>query len=635
MLPGCDQSQRQLSPLDHEPALRGPSTPAQVKLLTMRLINVETLQLESFLGNSIPSYAILSHTWGRDGDELSFADLQSGNFSKAGLTIKVSGCLRQAQHDGLSYVWIDTCCIDKTNSVELNEAINSMFRWYEEARVCYAYLAECESPSGLRDKSADLPITSWFRRGWTLQELLAPKQLRFYCRDWRPMGDRRDIGPDISKMTGIPFPFLAKYRPLREASVAQRMSWASRRVTKREEDAAYCLLGIFGITMSMNYGERQTRAFERLQRMIMEEIDDDSILAWGLHTTDAEPGDPLNSIESAGALAKSPSNFVGCGHIAAFTRDKSSERPLFTPGYIQANLKLWERDGDPEIYGILKCGFNNIKRSWIGIPLHREQRDRYIRLQGRRATEFSALELPQEAEVVKISTIRGHPTNEEATRVFIDMSHSKVDLRLVEVHPKEYWDGTDPSIVVRDASPRDGPEKRHLVVMRLRPQDAGVDDMIVMLHLRTGSTTHYASPTVMTTLGLEPLVDFSQCFAYLRSEVRERTECKVAGWLVSAIVEPLQDTFQMYLVRLVTEKKHPDHLNVDATLELRHAYRKMGEELKRLERENSRLRKTVEKLEKNIGSWAGLHSRVPYIDDHEPYMDEYEEMRKRLDSLRS
>jgi hypothetical protein len=543
----------------------------------MRLINVETLQLESFFGNSIPSYAILSHTWGRDEDELSFADLRNGNFSEASLTVKVSGCLRQAQYDGLRYVWIDTCCIDKTNSVELNEAINSMFRWYEEARVCYAYLAECESPSGLQDKSADLPLTSWFRRGWTLQELLAPKQLRFYCRDWRLMGDRKTIAYDVSKMTGIPFPFLAKYKPLREASVAQRMSWASRRVTKREEDTAYCLLGIFGIAMSMNYGERQTKAFERLQRMIMEEFDDDSVLAWGLHTTtDAEPGDPWNTIESAGALARSPSDFAGCGHIAAFTRDKSSERPLFTPGYIQATAKLWERDGDPEIYGILKCGSSNIKGLWVGIPLHREQCDRYIRPQGRRATEFSALELPREAEIVKINMIRGRPTNEETARVFIDVSHSKVDLRLVEVHPKEYWDVEDASVVVRDASPRDGPEQRQLVVMRLRTQDTGVDDMIVMLDLRTGSTTHCAFPTVMTASRLEPLMDFSQCFAYLRIEVRERTECKVAGWLVSAIVEPLQDTFQMYFVRLVAEKKLPAYLNVDTTLELRHAYRKMG-----------------------------------------------------------
>lgn len=151
------------------------------------------------------------------------------------------------------------------------------------------------------------------------------------------------------------------------------------------------------------------------------------------------------------------------------------------------------------------------------------------------------------------------------------------------------------------------------------------------------STTHCAFPTVMTASRLEPLMDFSQCFAYLRIEVRERTECKVTGWLISAIVEPLQDTFQMYFVRLVAEKKLPAYLNVDTTLELRHAYRKMREELKRIERENSELRETVKKLEEDRKvfqtGFGSRHSSRRSMNDPDAETD-MEDLQKRLDYLR-
>ena len=103
----------------------------------MRLIHSTTLELREFTDNEIPSYAILSHTWDRD--EVSFQDMQSGAAYKKGGYAKVMLCARQAVMDGLHWIWLDTCCIDKTSSAELSEAINSMYRWYKGARVCYAY----------------------------------------------------------------------------------------------------------------------------------------------------------------------------------------------------------------------------------------------------------------------------------------------------------------------------------------------------------------------------------------------------------------------------------------------------------------------------------------------------------------
>lgn len=139
----------------------------------MRLINVETLKLDEFLGDKIPPYAILSHTWGKGEEELSFRDIETGNIEKAG-KIKLKGCCEQAKRDDLQYVWIDTCCINKDSSRELEEAINSMFRWYREASICYAYLSDVSSGDNSWDPESKFFSSRWFRRGWTLQELLAP-----------------------------------------------------------------------------------------------------------------------------------------------------------------------------------------------------------------------------------------------------------------------------------------------------------------------------------------------------------------------------------------------------------------------------------------------------------------------------
>jgi hypothetical protein len=189
--------------------------------------------------------------------------MQSGEGNKKAGYSKIRGCCKAAAADGFEYVWIDTCCIDKTSSSELSEAINSMYKWYQEAEVCYVYLADVFPDIS----TSSFAKSRWFTRGWTLQELIAPSSVIFFDAHWRDIGTKASLVKPIAEITGIHIDALSNGRVSR-FSVAQRMSWASRRETTREEDIAYCLLGIFSINMPLLYGEGQ-KAFLRLQEEIM------------------------------------------------------------------------------------------------------------------------------------------------------------------------------------------------------------------------------------------------------------------------------------------------------------------------------------------------------------------------------
>jgi hypothetical protein len=240
----------------------------------------EDLELIEEFGQDIPKYAVLSHTWGRD--EVLFEHIRNGTSRNHEASSKVINAIQQAANDGYEYIWIDSCCIDKSSSAELSEAINSMYVWYERAEICYAIL---EDVSGLdeADFESTFMASRWFTRGWTLQELLAPKQVIFLGRQqtgsWISLGDRNSLQSLISKCTFIHTDHLAGVRSMHEASISERMSWAAERKTKREEDIAYCLLGLFSVNMPMLYGEGP-RAFLRLQEEIMKISDDMSIFAW-------------------------------------------------------------------------------------------------------------------------------------------------------------------------------------------------------------------------------------------------------------------------------------------------------------------------------------------------------------------
>ncbi|RTE73493.1 hypothetical protein BHE90_012067 [Fusarium euwallaceae] len=261
----------------------------------MRLLNTQTIVVESFGDDQIPSYAILSHTW--EAEEVTFQDMESGKATSKKGWAKVKNSCSMARKNGFDYVWLDTCCIDKTSSAELSEAINSMYRWYQEAAVCYAFLADVSDLS-------EISSSKWFTRGWTLQELIAPSSMIFFSRAWKKLGTKANptLVRVISERTRIPRAILLGNQDLEAASIAQRMSWAADRRTTRREDLAYCLMGIFNINMPLLYGEGE-KAFIRLQEEIMRVSDDHSLFAWKCPNS------------RGGLLAVSPAAFKDSGNI--------------------------------------------------------------------------------------------------------------------------------------------------------------------------------------------------------------------------------------------------------------------------------------------------------------------------------
>lgn len=244
----------------------------------MRLLKINTngeLSLtEDLLGDEeVPSYAILSHTWQR-GQEVTFDDFTNGTgYDKTGYR-KIQFCAQQAARDGLRYFWVDTCCINKKDITELQDAINSMFRWYQEAAKCYVFLSDVSS-SGSNQSIWEPAFRNsrWFTRGWTLQELLAPRTVMFFSLEGNQLGDRRKLQRLIHEITNIPIPALTG-TSLDRFEVEERLSWTEKRNTTRKEDKAYSLLGIFGICLPLLYGEGQDNAFRRLRKEIDESFQD-------------------------------------------------------------------------------------------------------------------------------------------------------------------------------------------------------------------------------------------------------------------------------------------------------------------------------------------------------------------------
>lgn len=438
---------------------------------------------------SRPDYAILSHTWGPEEDEVLFYDLS--DLTKATLKtgwLKIDYTRKEALRKGLEYVWIDTCCIDKSSSAELTEAINSMFKWYQKAAACYVYLYDVQyadqdepndpcptakqhvaahakskkkkspssnersdQPTSLHafaknstdsclneeenDKTDDhylgdtvdhevgrdyredkrhpwsslfqsdleqsqfesfLPRTiSWpehveiafrhsryFTRGWTLQELLAPNpsHVYFFSAQWRYLGPLPWLRHLVGDITGIHASLLLEehVRRLDAYSVAQRMSWASRRTTTRPEDVAYCLLGIFNINMPIIYGEGD-KAFFRLQQEILRNSQDHSILAWkgsprprmGVTPprTDHLLGRSISEAVTLGPcmgqyplLAPNPSYFELCGDIVSLPLDYNGAIQVSSVG-IRANFRFLRG------VAVLNCSKSDTCSDAIGVGM--------------------------------------------------------------------------------------------------------------------------------------------------------------------------------------------------------------------------------------------------------------------------
>ncbi|KAI0353293.1 HET-domain-containing protein, partial [Trametes cingulata] len=275
----------------------------------MRLLNTLSGRFSWIEDPRKVRYAILSHTWSRNGEQ-SYHDIvklqesatwrrgawislpltprrllvrRVGSFFSAPtLSAKIKGACKIARERGYRFIWIDTCCIDKTSSAELSEAINSMYLWYTLADVCFVYLADVpRSPDGPQTgKDSRFWWSRWHDRGWTLQELIAPRYMLFFDCEWSVLGSKIELASTLAERTGVYVEVLVHALPLRRISVADRMQWASKRRTTRVEDEAYCLMGLFGVHMPTIYGEGR-KAFIRLQQEIVRTIPDQSLFVWG------------------------------------------------------------------------------------------------------------------------------------------------------------------------------------------------------------------------------------------------------------------------------------------------------------------------------------------------------------------
>jgi hypothetical protein len=335
----------------------------------MRLLNTDTLELETFSGD-LPTYAILSHTWSEQ--EVTFKDIFNPSRTELKGWAKISGCCRRAARDKWRYCWIDTCCIDKSDPTELSEAINSMFKWYQRAQICYVFLADVPSRSEFQAPDytvSDCPwnwhfrSSRWFTRGWTLQELLAPDYLLFLDSEWNSIGYREDYAAEIELATGINAEQLSNFE---SCSVATKLSWAANRRTTREEDRSYSLLGLVGINMPLLYGEGH-RAFHRLQQELIRNYNDETIFAWS----------PCSEIRKSVKITQGLYHGGGKGVLADYLQDfqdaNDLERKVFDEGRVyysmnnaglNLNAEVFERQnkfGGPTGYSIkLNCSSSKL-----------------------------------------------------------------------------------------------------------------------------------------------------------------------------------------------------------------------------------------------------------------------------------
>ena len=277
----------------------------------------------------INEYAILSHRWTQEEvnyvEMTGLAKMEEGERNKIRQRKgyhKISKGCELAGEDGYAWLWVDTCCIDKRSSAELSEAINSMYRWYQNSAVCYAHLHDVDGsfPTNPSEYWQFNGWPEWFSRGWTLQEMIAPDHLRFYNKNWKHIGDKKMLAHTLAGITGVPARVLADGLASNRPCVAQIMSWAANRTTSRVEDRAYSLLGLLDVNMPMLYGEGK-KSFHRLQLEIIRMSNDQSIFAWSFS---GEMG------RTGCILADSPDFFRDC-----------SQMELMKPDEFVQNLRFW------------------------------------------------------------------------------------------------------------------------------------------------------------------------------------------------------------------------------------------------------------------------------------------------------
>jgi len=403
----------------------------------MRLLDTQSIQLIDFI-TPPKTYAILSHMWGDE--EVSFQEIHNPSArGKKGYAKIVSFCGLARQH-GYQYVWVDTCCIDKTSSSELSEAINSMYRWYAESSLCYAYLEDITTGREFDQRYTMWKHSRWFTRGWTLQELLAPRIVVFYNYFWEFLGSRsHDMEYGIASATGIDTDILRRQRRVSLASVAERMSWASRRQTTRREDMAYCLMGLFDVNMPLLYGEGG-KAFIRLQEAVLAKTDDQTILAW--------PGDNKGG---SGALAPDVSYFAECGGLVPYFQTTSEESVPWSMTSLGLRLRvpiyhpsIYEHLYEPETcLAILNCTNGAHSNDIIAIRLKHvssRQVDQYTRLGQIQTSIDFGLAVNATARTIYIRENLEGSFNPMRRREGFYIRKLPPGYCIEEVYPKQHWD---------------------------------------------------------------------------------------------------------------------------------------------------------------------------------------------------
>ena len=411
----------------------------------MWLINTSTFELEMFLNPENESYAILSHTWGAE--EVSFRDFHElGSAStKRGFT-KIRRTCEIARQRGLRYAWVDTCCIDKSSSAELSEAINSMFAWYKHAAVCLVFL---EDLADNVDFNHGFASCKWPTRGWTLQELIAPQHLEFYDQNWVKRTTKLESRAVLTAATGVSEEVLEDSALLPRLPVARRMSWVSRRQTTRLEDMAYCMLGIFDIHMPMIYGEGE-KSFVRLQEEIAKQSSDLSLFAWKAPPPE-QSGDSQNF---RGILARSPREFADC-HQMKFRNYMTSYKEFsITNRGLRMEVQLLQLiDATPDDLVLnLGVGYQDVSQlsrqsgdGWIGIFV-RKTTNGYLRIWSDLlyvSGQHNRVRCP--STVLHIRKDIGHYDitllqKQYARAILLDVNCLPASATLVETHPCDLWD---------------------------------------------------------------------------------------------------------------------------------------------------------------------------------------------------
>jgi hypothetical protein len=394
----------------------------------MRLLNAATLRLESFAPDEVPSYAILSHRW--TDDKVSYQEIHTEAGRQKGAYSKIRGCCEVARRNRISYVWVDTCCIDQSSSAELSEAINSMFQWYSKAEVCYAYLHDA---TGVRD----FIRSEWFDRGWTLQELVAPANVQFFSGDWANFGSKTTLSRLISQRTGIDGRYLQGDN-LELASIAERMSWAAKRITTRPEDTAYCLLGIFDIHMPLIYGEGLQKAFTRLQSQLIKEAAELSWLAWDFPDPRPTPG------SLSGVFAPTPACFTYCNDVTVYDADPNVIPVKETNGGLELELPIVKDQGGQEL-ALIDCRWRHDFSNVIAIPVIKHG-TQYYRAWGRPRVMPEETWYGTKKSLIILSPRRGkiHADRAENNRFLLAFDKHKFNIRHVYPEVKDRYSSKDP-----------------------------------------------------------------------------------------------------------------------------------------------------------------------------------------------